>query len=342
MNSTWQDYLIKAGASLENQAVLNFGAPELELAAVQAKTILTDLSHFGFITVSGEDAAPFLQGQFTNDIGKVNEARGQYSGYCSSKGRLLANFLILRHASEYLLQLPAELTAAIQKRLAMFVLRAKVVLHDHSTEWVRLGLAGVNADAVAGEFFARLPTEKLGTLSYDEITLIRLDAQRFEIIAPPDAAPALWEKLSGCAQPVGCGVWDWLNIRAGLPTITTATQDQFVPQMINFELMGGVDFKKGCYTGQEIVARTQYLGKLKRRLYLAHLESKMPPRAGDSLYSVEMGDQASGMIVNADCAPGGGYDLLASIQITSVATQTIRWSSLTGEALEIRELPYAV
>ena len=342
MNSTWQKYLIEAGAISSLDGELHFSALQDERAAAQNSTVLTDLSNFALITASGVDAGTFLQGQFTNDINKISPERAQYSGYCSPKGRLLANFLLWQAGSDYFLQMPMDVAPAIQKRLSMFVLRAKVVLQDKSDDYVRLGVAGNNAEAAACDILPGGLTDDLAVRSHDELTLIRLAPQRFEVIAPARAAPGIWQKLAAHAQPVGQHVWSWLNIQAGLPVIRAATQDQFVPQMVNFELIGGVDFKKGCYTGQEIVARTQYLGKLKRRLYLAELKSSTAPSAGDPLYSADLGEQASGMIVNAALSPNGSYSLLASIQISSAATQTIRWQSLSGPPLAIKNLPYPV
>jgi folate-binding protein YgfZ len=132
---------------------------------------------------------------------------------------------------------------------------------------------------------------------------------------------------------VGSVCWDWLTIQAGIPVILPATQEQFVPQMVNFELLGGVNFKKGCYPGQEIVARMQYLGKLKRRMYRAHLTN--PAQAGDEVYSADMAGQASGMIVNVAPAPEGGFDVLVVLQISSRENETIHLQSLDGEAMTI-------
>lgn len=131
-------------------------------------------------------------------------------------------------------------------------------------------------------------------------------------------------------------------IRAGIPTILPPTQEQFVAQMLNYELIGGVNFKKGCYPGQEIVARTQYLGKLKRRMYLARLESAAEPQAGDELYSADMPEQATGMVVNAAPAPMGGFDVLAVIQTSSAEQHAIHWKSSDGPVLRLEVLPYAV
>jgi hypothetical protein len=148
--------------------------------------------------------------------------------------------------------------------------------------------------------------------------------------------------LATALTPVGTACWEWLEIRNGIPLITPATQEQFVPQMANMELIGAVNFHKGCYPGQEIIARTQYLGQLKRRMVLAHVEGETPPQAGDALFGSELEGQASGMVVNAQAAPDGGYDLLAVAQTTSIADAVLHFRSADGPLLSIQALPYAL
>jgi folate-binding protein YgfZ len=141
---------------------------------------------------------------------------------------------------------------------------------------------------------------------------------------------------------VGNQCWDWLNIRNGIPVITSATQDQFVPQMLNMEIIGAVSFNKGCYPGQEIIARTQHLGMLKRRMYLANIRSENSPQPGEELFSGDVQGQASGMIVNAAASPEGGHDVLAVIQIASAQAEDVHWKSLSGPTLKLLPLPYSV
>jgi len=149
-------------------------------------------------------------------------------------------------------------------------------------------------------------------------------------------------ELGRHARPAGAAVWDWLEIQTGIPTITSPTQDRFVPQMLNLERVGGVSFQKGCYPGQEIVARTQHLGAIKRRTYLAHVDASATPSAGSELYSADLGEQASGTVVNAAPAPDGGFDLLAVIQVASAQSQPIHLGSPAGPILELRTLPYSL
>ncbi|MCA1978664.1 MAG: folate-binding protein, partial [Thiobacillus sp.] len=170
--------------------------------------------------------------------------------------------------------------------------------------------------------------------------VVRLGADKFVLALRPERAEAVWLALRSAATPVGAPVWDWLRINAGIPMIVAATQEQFVPQMVNYEALGGVSFQKGCYPGQEIVARSQYLGKMKRRMFLAHVETPAAP--GDSLYSDDLGGQASGTVVNAAPAPTGGYDLLAVAQVESARSQQLHLGQPDGAALTLKTLPYSV
>ena len=342
MNSAWQQHLTQFGATFEDQRVLQFGDSNTEINAAASGTVLADLSHFGLIGFSGEDTQTFLQGQLTNDVRQVNATQSQYSSYCTPKGRMLASFLVWQNADSHFIQLPAELQASIQKRLAMFVMRAKVKVRDASEEFIRFGMAGDEAEALLRTHFQTLPGAAQEVVHLEHSSVIRLPGNRFEIIAHPQHAAPLWDALSKAATPVGAGVWEWLDIQAGVPVISLATQDQFVPQMVNYEVIGGVSFTKGCYPGQEIVARTQYLGRLKRRMYLATLQTDTPPAAGDVLYGTDMEGQATGMVVNAQPAPDGGFNLLAVIQISSAEGSEIHWKTLDGPPLQLKPLPYSL
>ena len=338
MNPIWKDHLLNAGALIENDQIVHFGNPAEELQSTQSGTILTDLSYLGIIGISGEESQTFLQGQTTNDV-RLPAERAQYNSLCTPKGRMLASFMLWRDDNGYLLQLPASLQAAIQKRLTMYVLRAKVKIRDASEEFVRLGIAGIDAEQVLQRRFGSLSADALGVSRHAAATIIRLGATRFEIITKAEQGPALWDELGKEAQPVGSARWEWLDIQAGIPVILHQTQEHFTPQMANFEALGGVSFTKGCYTGQEIVARTQYLGKVKRRLYLAHLDSDSSPLPGDELFGAE---QSAGMVVNVQASPGGGFDLLAVIPTSSVEAGEVRWKSPDGPILQFLPLPYPI
>ena len=342
MNASWQTFLESHGAVIQEGRVQHFGDASAEVRYALDQTIVADLSGLGLIQFAGEDAETYLQGQLSNDLRQLNGGNSQLSSYCTPKGRMLANFLLWQDApNSFLAQLPASLREPIQKRLSMFVMRSKVKVSDASNAWVRLGVGGPGAEALVTSALGAAPATVHGLAQHASGSVLRLPGDLFEILVAPVQACALWSKLTAQAKAVGTACWDGLMIRAGIPTILPGTQEAFVPQMVNYELIDGVNFKKGCYPGQEIVARTQYLGKLKRRMYLGNILLDSAPLPGDELFSAEMPDQAVGMIVKAAPAPTGGYDVLAVIQIASI-DNAIHWKSLDGPSLKLGVLPYPV
>ncbi len=340
MNQAWQAFLQSRGARSDGGNITDFGTPREELAAAPSGTVLVPLSAYGVIRASGEDAASFLHNLLTNDVKKLGASAVQHNSLCSAKGRMLANFLVWRDEGDYLLQLSTDLQPAVQKKLSMYVLRSKVKLSDAGEGLALLGVAGALAEAAVREATGVAPEGSMTVARFSQGQVIRLGERRFELAVAADAAPELWQRLAVHARPAGFPVWQWLEINAGWPLITAATQEQFVPQMANFELIGGVSFQKGCYPGQEIVARTQYLGKLKRRMYLAHLAEAAAP--GAELFSPDLPDQACGMVVNSAPAPEGGCDVLAVMQMSSAESGDVRLGSQAGPRLVLRPLPYAV
>jgi len=344
MKQDWTDFLKNNGAEYNDSYVESFGNPTRELKLASNGDVIVDLSHTGLISIRGEDAEDFLQGQFTNDIRQVDSEHAQISGYCSPKGRLLSNFLIFKRADSYFLRLPKVLIEETLKRLRMFVLMSKVVMEDSSDGQIHIGYSGPNAEKELTDLFGQIPVEVFDTMQLNDLTVIRLPGinPRFEILGPLNEIEKIWESLNVRAAPVGSEVWSWLSIQSGLPLITSNTVDAFVPQMVNMQLINGVSFKKGCYTGQEIVARMQYLGKLKRRMYLAHIDTSTPPVEADALFSPSSkSGQGTGKIVNVTPAPDGGFDVLAVIEISSVDSGSVHLESTAGPELTFLDLPYA-
>jgi len=337
---SWKTYLESQGAVFDGHAVLHFGNAARERDAAVRGTIVADLSQLGVVAFSGEDTATFLQGQLTNDVRALHADSAQWNGYCNPKGRLLGNFLIWRQGDDTCLQMSGDIAPGVQKRLAMFIMRAKVKARDASDETVRLVVAGAAAQAAVQAAMGVLPAAAMTTAVGKSGLVVRVGEDKFVLSVAPAAAPAVWQALTGHATPVGAPVWDWLRLNAGIPMIVAATQEQFVPQMVNLEAIGGVSFQKGCYPGQEIVARSQYLGKMKRRMFLAHVDAIAAP--GDSLYSADVPGQATGTVVNVAPAPDGGFDILAVAQIESARTQTLHLKADDGAALTLRPLPYAL
>jgi len=337
---SWKNFLQSQGAVIENATVQHYGNPAAERTASVNGTIVADLSQLGVIAFHGDDTVPFLQGQLTNDLRSLLADSAQWNGYCSPKGRLLGNFLVWRQGADYCLQLSGDILPGLLKRLSMFILRAKVQGRDASDESVRLVVAGKQALALVAAAMGAVPESAMHSVVTEAGQVIRVGDDKFVLSIAPERAPVVWQALRQSATPVGAPVWDWLRLNAGIPMIVAATQEQFVPQMVNLEIIGGVSFQKGCYPGQEIVARSQYLGKLKRRMFLAHVDAAAAP--GDNLYSADIEGQATGTVVNAAPSPAGGFDVLAVAQVESANTQTLHLKAADGAALSLKPLPYAL
>src|SRR5262245_58336494 len=342
MHPDWLVFLASRGASVTDGIVRDFGDAARERAATAGGSVVADLSQYGLLAAGGADARTFLHAQLSCDVESLADDTAAYGAYCTAKGRVLANFLLWSEGAAFLLLLPRALVPGIRKRLQMFVLRSKVTLTDRSDDLVVLGLAGTGSRAALQGLTGSAPAGLLTIARGGGVTGIEIDGGRFVAIVPVAQAAAAWERVAGELTPVGAPCWEWLEIAHGLPWITAATQDQFVPQMANLELIGGVNFHKGCYPGQEIVARTQYLGKPKRRLFLAHVDADASPAPGDALVADGGGDQSAGTVVNAAPAPQGGFDLLAVVQTASADAATVRLGSPGGPPLRFRPLPYAV
>jgi len=343
MNSEWQNFLQQHQASIDNDTVMDFGAAKDELSAINSSTVIADLSHQGLICVHGDDSETFLQGQFTNDVKLVNPEQSQLTAYCSPKGRMLASMRLFQRDNSYYLELPRSVLEPTLKRLRMFVLRSQVTLEDASDELARFGIAGPEAETLLYVDLPTLPDEVDQVVQHEALSVIRIPGPqpRFEIHGEAGKLGEIWEALQQHATPVGYPAWNWLDTVAGVPSVVAETVDAFVPQMANLHSLGGISFKKGCYTGQEVVARMHYLGKLKRRMYRAHVDIEDVPAAGDLLFAA--GEEASaGKVVLAQAAPQGGVDLLAVLQISNVEAGDIHLQTANGPKLEFLDLPYDV
>jgi folate-binding protein YgfZ len=344
VNESWKSFIRSQGAVLEGDRVQHFGDPEAERRAAAQGHVLVDLSDFSLIRASGADALNFLNGQLSNDIRQLDATRSQLAAWCSPKGRMLVIFRLFQRGSDTLLQLPASLLENTLKRLRMFVMRAKVTLENLDAELVSIGISGPQAKRILAETTGFAPDGDNNCETREDVTLIRLPGPfpRYEIIAPTAVVENLWESLKTGSTPVGPDVWAWLDIMAGIPSVHPGTVEEFIPQMANLEAVGGVNFKKGCYPGQEIVARMQYLGKLKQRMYRAHLTADIPPKPGDNIYAPDFPDQSAGTVVDARLAPTGGHDLLAVLQISSADAGVLHLGSASGPSLTIHTLPYSI
>jgi folate-binding protein YgfZ len=342
--TNWHDYLLTQAArhsATEPALVRDFG--QTLNPAELAEGFVAVIGDQGVIAVSGADAAPFLHNQLSNDVSHLGPDEARLAAYCSPKGRMQASFLLWRSADTIYLQLAREIQAALQKRLSMFVMRSKATLADAS--FVLLGFGGVRATHVLQDMFGAVPQRPYAKLDHALGTLIRLadafGAARYQWLASPEAAQAAWPALSMALTAAGSDAWRLSEIHAGIPQITLKTQEQFVPQMVNFEILGGVNFKKGCYPGQEIVARSQYLGKLKRRTVLAVIDAAHA-QAGDEVFATGDPEQPCGMVVNAAPNGGGTVDALVEIKLAALDEGEVRLGSAGGPVLRFLPLPYSL
>jgi hypothetical protein len=293
------------------------------------------LHDWGVLRARGTDAQGFLHGQLTSDVLHLDGEHARLAGYCSARGRLLASFVVWQPAAEeILLACSAELLPATLKRLSMFVLRAKCRLDDASAEWPLWGLAGGAALQALGEAVPALPWQCRAAVGGQVIRLPDAPADgqavpRLLFAGPaPPALPAL--------DP---GTWAWLEAASGVARVVGATVEQFVPQMVNLELVGGVDFKKGCFPGQEVVARSQYRGTLKRRGVL--VEAEVPLAPGQEIFHDADPGQPAGMVALAG-SRGTRHAALAELKIATLGTGQLHLGAADGPPLRVGSLPYPI
>lgn len=344
MKIEWQNFLKNAGAEYSNDKVESFGNPTRERQIIHSGNSLCDLSHYGLIAASGEDSIEFLQGQFSNDIAQVNDSHSQLSSYCTPKGRMLTNFRVFKRGETLYLSLPYPLLAPVLNRLRMFVMRSKVTLEDASDSLMRFGLNGPQSEQLLKTKFDQIPEATNDCVQQNDCTLIRTHGSnpRFEIYGTLETISQLWQSLDVDATPVGAPIWELLNIQAGIPVIVAETVEAFVPQMANMALLDAVNFKKGCYTGQEIVARMHYLGKLKKRMYRVAVECDEAPKAGDKIFAENStAGTGTGVIVSAELNADGVYEALAVLQIVDVEGGALKLGDADGAVVGVLGLPYS-
>ena len=287
------------------------------------------LPHLGVIRVEGEDAAKFLQGQLTQDFALLGQSEARLAAFCSAKGRMQASFVGFKRApDEILLVCSCDLLAPTLKRLSMFVLRAKARLSDASEAYALFGLVGSAVPPA-------LPPTLWSQWRDGEASVVRL-------YPAEGLARALWVAPVQTEAPAGDAMaeplWQWLDVRSGVATLSQPVFEAFVPQMLNYESVGGVNFKKGCYPGQEVVARSQFRGTLKRRAYLVH--GQTPMAAGQDVFHDGDAEQPCGTVVQAAAHPSGGFDAIVSLQTSAAAQGGLHIGGAQGPVLQLLPLPY--
>lgn len=291
----------------------------------------THLSQYGVIRAEGDDAASFLHGQLTQDFLLLGTDQARLAAYCSAKGRMLASFLAFKRTpTEILLVCRRDVLVQTLKRLSMFVLRAKVKLSDASDQFQLYGLIGSPVDTF-GLAGASLWAVKV----VQGATAIRVHpaqgAKRALVLTGTEGMP-----MSGDA--ISEAIWDWAEVLSGVAMISAPVVELFVPQMLNYESVGGVNFKKGCYPGQEVVARSQFRGTLKRRAYIVHADK--PLTVGAEVYHSSDASQPIGTVAAAAANPGGGWEGIACLQTSAAGQGTLHLGSPDGNPVTLCRLPY--
>lgn len=294
------------------------------------------LTHEGVLAVRGPDAGKFLQGQLTCNIDYLKDGSASLGARCTPKGRMLSSFRILPDTDGYLLAMAGELIEPQLTELKKYAAFSKSQLSDESDNWVRYGLVG--GDDVLAGLGLDLPQAAGQVVCNDGRIAIRLESGRAELWAPHEQAETLKSHLSAQLTEAPLNNWLLAQIRAGIGQVFGATRDLFIPQMINLQAVGGVSFRKGCYSGQEIVARMQYLGKLKRHLYRLALDGSQIPQVGTELFSPVHGTSVGEVVLAA--AAEGGIELLAVLQDDAVQDGRIHLGSADGPSLSLLDLPY--
>lgn len=337
MTTAWTDFLASQGATLDAGQIRFTATPAADA------TVVVPLQHLALIRSRGEDSAPFLHNLLSNDVNKLAADAAELNSFNSPKGRMLASLLMWREDDGHLIALSADIQAAMLKKLSMYILRSKAKLSDASAELALIGVSGPQAAQVLANAALPCPDAPRRHVASGQTRVIGVSADSYLIATPLEQAPACFEALRQAgAAAAGSDAWTLAMIRAGLPLITAPTQEAFVAQMLNYELIGGVSFQKGCYPGQEIVARTQYLGKLKKRMYRVKLEAAQRPAVGADLYAPDFGEQSAGQLVNVAPLADGGFEALAVLQTSSREAGEVHLGSPDGPRLHFLDLPYAL
>ena len=317
--------------------------------ATDSTSLLSDgvvavpLIHVKLIRVSGEERKEFLHNLMSNDVKKLALGALQWNSLNSPKGRMIANMLLWQHDDATMLALSADVHGQVLKKLGMYVLRSKVRVEDASEAFSVIGVAGNGADDVLARAGLDRPAAPMSGAPSLAPSTLEITPDMFIVLAPAADASACWQRLlASGARAAGTAAWDLSQIRAGLPRISQPVQEEFVAQMVNFELIGGVSFNKGCYPGQEIVARTQYLGKLKKRMYRIRVDVAGEAGAGDDLFADEFGEQSIGKIVLAAPLPEGGWECLAVLQTASAEHGGVHFGTPDGPLVQVLPLPYSL
>lgn len=342
MNNDWKVFLESNGAEFVDTQSYDFGNDERERRAALGGGTMCYLPQYKLLAIQGADAKSFLQGQLTSDLDLLTPQLSQLCGFCTPKGRLISNFRLFQHGDTVFAIIPTGVFETTLTQLQHFVVRSNVQMGDATEALIHIGAQGEKITSELIEHVGKLPEQVHGVLQHENYIIIKISEHRYEIFCNLQDAKTLWQYLDVQCTAVGNANWEMRNIRDGIPEITASTTEAFVPQMVNMDIIEAISFTKGCYTGQEIVARTHYLGKQKRRMYRIHIVCDHTPKAGDELATeTSTANQYTGTLVNVQADAINGYEALAVIQIKSAENETLKLKNADSE-ITVLDLPYSL
>jgi tRNA-modifying protein YgfZ len=296
--------------------------------------LASPLSGFALLAIGGNDRHSFLHGQFINDLNLIEKPAAQLSAWCNPKGQVITNFLIINTGTAYLLLFKEDIKAFVQQRLGMFIMRSDVTINDISDQSPLIGLANTNDLSSLGQNISTKPGE---VQAIDGLIIICLPdySARYLIMGNSEILNSKVNELTTSLQMTDSSVWELLDILAGLPWISSATQEQFLPQMLNLDALNGLSYQKGCYPGQEVIARLHYRGEVKKRLHLIKSNSQL--NVGAQLHT-DQSDSNVGAIINSAMHPDGCCYALAVIDLNNTTNKLFS----DNQEITIIELPYTI
>lgn len=342
MQTQWNSFLLDNGAQIKNNEITDFGQPKLESRATLTGNIISNLSQLATIEVSGQDAEEFLHGQFTSDIKSLNKDNFQFSAWCNAKGQVISNFYILRYQSGFLLLIPVDQCEKFTSRLKMYIMRSDVIVSNKSNDLIRIGVSANDHNDLINNIVKDIPENERSLVCTETYTCLHIvdNKSRFILIGEIDAITKIWQQLTTNMTPAGTHQWQLLDILAGLPWLSESCIEKFLPQYLNLDVLNGVSFEKGCYPGQEVIARLRFRGEIKRRLFLASIQQDITPLVGDDL-CLSDNDRSVGKIINVQPHPELGFVFLTVAEIESVKKGNIILQNSDSNVLTFHSFPYS-
>ena len=342
MMDVWKQFLTGQQAQWDNHFCTSFGNYFTEVNAKANPNCLSDTHHMGLLKVTGPNARGFLQGQLSCDMDHVSPQQGQLAVHCNPQGRVIATLMVYERDQDYFLVIPQATLAAAMTSLTKYGLFSKVTLTDvsHHEAHVRIGFWGTRAHQALKKQCEGLPEAQYGVFNGDKYTLMRLpsDKERYLIIGQQKWMETLWHKLSKQASPVSTTAWMLEDIRSGIAHIPLHYTETFTPNVLNFHLINGVSFTKGCYTGQEIIARIHYLGKPKQRLFRICVEGAM--KHNEDMMMIYSDDTPVGNVLQLCEIQKDIYEGLAVLYVKAAKSGDLVIEEYVDAKVKLLTLPY--